>query len=96
MQILDEIGRGPDVDPALFRFRLGRLALGSRDRDDRWERNLDRLLAVVRLATHTQVVALDRESDRVRHMRAAEKGRHLGRHLPGLRIERLAAAEDQI
>ena len=53
-------------------------------------------IAVVGLATNTQTVALERQADRVRHLWAAEKGRNLGRHLPGLRIERLAAAQDQI
>ena len=94
--VVDEVGGSPDVDPALSRLRLGRLALGPSQRDDSRERHLDRLLAVVGLATNTQTVALEREADRVRHLWAAEKGRNLGRHLPGLRIERLAAAEDEI
>ena len=95
-RVVDEIGRSPDVDPALSRLGLGRLTLGPSHRDDCRERNLDRLLAVVGLATNTQTVALEREADRVRHLWAAEKGGNLGRHLPGLRIERLAAAEDEI
>ena len=94
--VVDEVGCGPDVDPAPSRFRLIRLALGPRNRDDRRERDLDRLLAVVRLASHAQAVALGRKSDRARHVRAAEKRRHLGRHLPGLRVERPTAAEDKV
>ena len=94
--VADEIGRGPDVDSALSRFHRVRLTLGPRNRDDGRQRDLDRFLAVVRLTPHAQAVALDREPDRVRHVRATEKRRHLGRHLPGLSIERLEPAEDEV
>ena len=93
--LVDEIGRLPDLDRAVCvaaRRLLGREADGDDDREIR----LVDLLAEVRVPREPERVARALDDRRVRDMRPAEERGDLGRHLPGLRVERLAPAEDEI
>ena len=53
-------------------------------------------IAVVALAQREQSPVRDAQLDHARQLRDAEERGHLGRHLPGLGVERLAPAEDEV
>ena len=66
------------------------------DGDDRGEVELVGVVALVGLAAAAQAVPGRLQPVDVRELGPAEERRHLGRHLPRLRVDRLAAAEDEV
>ena len=66
---------------------------GLPDRDHRRQRQLERRLARVGLAYDPQPLL---ERRRIREVRNPEEGGHLRRHLPGLRVDGLPAAQNEV
>jgi hypothetical protein len=95
--VVDEVARRPDHDRPVpgpgRRLRVRRLA----DRDDDRQLGLEELVAEIGFACDSQLPVRGRlEPGRVRHVRPAEERGDLGRHLPRLRVERLAPAEHDV
>jgi hypothetical protein len=90
--------RRPDVDPGRGTRAVNRLGrwIDAGNRDERGRGDLVLVDALVALAQREQAAVVAAQLDHARQLRDAEERGHLGRHLPGLRVERLAPAEDEV
>ena len=95
LEVVDEIGRLPDLDRAVP-IPARRLLRGKADGEDDRQPDLVDLLAEVRVPRDAERVAGALDGRGARDMRPAEERGDLTRNLPRLGVERLASAEDEV